>query len=71
MSFGELIAIVRDVVEQKSHGGGVSMPYYPYGEWRGELQIGELIIICEVSNPGAHGYQMSLMWVLTVNGDVW
>ena len=41
MSFGEITTIIGDVVEQKSHGGGVSMSSHPHGEWQGKLQIGE------------------------------
>ena len=61
MSFEELTTIVGDVVKQKSYGGGVSMSSHPHGEWQGELQIGELIAIGEVSNLGAHGDQTSQM----------
>ena len=57
MSFGELTAVVGDVVEQKSHGSGVSTSSHPHSEWQGELQIGELIAIGEVSNLGGHGDQ--------------
>ena len=64
MPFGELTTIVGDVVEQKYHGGGVSMSSYLNRERRGKTHINELIAIGEVSNPGSHGDQASLMWVM-------
>ena len=70
MLFGELTAIVGDVVEQKSYGSGVSMSSYLNSERRGEAQIGELTDIGEVSNPGRHRDQVSLMWVRKVIDDV-
>ena len=70
MSFGELITIVGDVVEPKSHGSGVSMSSYLNNERRYGTKIGELITIGEVSNPGSHGDQASLMWIMKVIGDV-
>ena len=70
MPFEELTKIVGDVVEQKSYGCGVSSSSHPHGEWRDKLQIGELITIGEVSNPGGHGDQASLMWVMEVVGDI-
>ena len=70
MPFEELIAIVRDVAEHKSHRGRVSTLSHLHIEWRGELQIGELIAISEVSSLGGHGDQASLIWVMKVVGDL-
>ena len=62
--------IVGDMVEQKSHGGGVSMSSYLNSERRSETQITELTVIGEASNLGSHGDQASLMWIMKVIGDV-
>ena len=62
--------IVGDMVKQGSHRGEVSISSHPHDEWQDELQIGELIAIGEVSYPGVHGDQASLIWVMKVVGDL-
>ena len=51
MPFGEQTATIGDVMEE-SHGGGVSMSSHLHSGWRGEVQIGELTAIGEVSIDG-------------------
>ena len=54
MSFGELTAIVGDMVEQKSRGRRVLISYHLNVRWRVGVQIGELINIGELSILGCH-----------------
>ena len=70
MSFGELTAIVGDMLEQKSHGGGVLISSHLDVGWRGGVQIGELTDIGELSIPCCHGAVGSLIWVTQDIGDV-
>ena len=52
MSFGELTAIVGDVIEHKSHKSEVSISFLN-GEGRGKVLISELTAMGDVSNPGS------------------
>ena len=49
MPYGDYIVNVGDLVERKSHGGGVSRSSHLQSGWRGGALIGELIDISKVS----------------------
>ena len=70
MSFEELTAIISNVIEMESRGGKVSTPSHLHSEWRGKLQIGEVIAIGEVNNFDSHGAQTSRIRVTKVVDDI-